>query len=1279
MGEVFRASDLTDGRTVALKLLRANVPDGGPRFAREVRALERMAHPGVVAHVAHGQAGLPYLAMEWLEGEDLRARLAREPLTIEETLRMGCELADALAHVHEHGAVHRDVKPSNVFLEAGALARPKLVDFGLARLLEGPGSEPEEFASASGVLVGTPGYMAPEQARGDAGPAADVFGLGCLLYKCLTGQAPFQAPDMVGTLARVLFDDATPPSERAPQTPAALDALVLRMLAKDPALRPSAREVEHALRRLGGIPASQRASQTPRALTARERRIVSVVLAYRGDSDDGEETLLGTKSAVAAPEVLERVRALAEEYAARVEFLGPSALAVFADRGGATEQSARAARFALALRAVLGEIPIAVTTGRAELAQRIVGDAVESAVALARSTPPNRIAADPITVGLLGADFEIAAEGDRLWLGRALPRGEIAPRTLLGKPTPCVGRERELALLDASFESALGGPQAEVALFIAPSGTGKSRLRYEWLHRLRARGDVRIVTARCDAMTGSAPLALAAQWVREAASVVPADPPERAHALIAARVAAIAPAAEGARLTDFLAEIAGANPVAGPGTSVQLAAARDDPMLMSDQVRAAFTDWLRAETEIAPLVCVVDDLQWGDAASVRLVDAALDALRDAPLFVFALARPEVRNAFPTLWDGRNVAQRQLGELGGAAATKLARAVLGDAADDHAIEALVKRAAGNAFFLEEMLRAHAEGDGLDAPETVQAVVQRRLESFDEPARRALRAAAVFGMSFWTGAVDALVGGAKAGDVLRALRDREVVAARATARFDGDEEWVFRHAYVRDAAYAMLTTEDRALGHRLAAEWLEARAERDALVLADHFERGGLPGRALPHLRRAAKQALDGNDLDLVVRNVERARAAGASGEALGELARYAAEALRWRARLEESVTYAELALAELSPSTPTWYAAVAELATASTVQGNVDALLRAHAMLIADPSPDAFVAARVVALSRLAGQLVVAGRPSEADAMIALAERADVASSARARARLAQARGFRALHASDPANYRRNVSEAQTLFDAIGDRRNACVQAVNLACANLNLGRAKEAITMFVPARATGTALGLARIVALIDQNLAVAWLIEGDVEASIRTQRNAADFFAAQRDRRLEAFSRIYLAWAFASAGQEDLALAEAERAVTASEPLPPALAAARATLADRLLAKDTPEALARAAELATAALATLEELGGLEECEALVRTVFVEIAFRRGDEARARVELERALARLDERARAIDEPSFRMSFLSNVPEHARLLARARNAGVALPRTLAETLGIAVR
>lgn len=1269
MGEVYRASDLQRGRIVAVKVLRPNIPEGPSRFAREVRALERLDHHGVVAHVSHGAADdRAFLVMEWLEGEDLRRRLARTQLTIAEVVELGRGLAEALEHIHARGAIHRDVKPSNVFLDGGVIGRPKLVDFGLVRMLDDGADPANDFQSASGILLGTPGYMAPEQTRGKAEGAADVFGLGCLLYKCLTGQAPFHAPDVVGTLARVLFDEPARPSELVTDLPPALDALVVAMLTKDPAVRPKASEVAKALRSIGhptGSPSTRPPAE--RALTSRERRLVSVVVTSHPDLVDAEGTLHGTQS-VTDPETAGVVRKLAERYGAHVEFLGPSVLAVFATTDGAVEQAARATRFGLELAQAMPDVRLAVATGRAEVAQRIIGEAVDTAIALAKSSTPGELAAGPITVGLLGGDFEVDTTGDVGVVRRELSRSEVAPRTLLGKPTPCVGRDRELDELDSLFDECVDEGRARVALFVGPSGVGKSRLRYEWLERVYRRERVpHVVLSRGDAMTSGAPLALAAQWIREATGVTPADTPARARGRIAARALALAPAEDVQRLTDFLSEIAGVSGDDAP--SIPLAAARDDPMLMSDQVRAAFTDWLRIETQAAPLVCVVDDLQWADAASVRLVDAALDTLRDAPLFVLAFARPEVRTNFPGLWEGRDLLERRLRELGKNAATDLVKSVLGEGASEDEVRALVGRAAGNAFFLEEMMRAYAEGERGDAPETVQAIVQRRLESFDEATRRALRAAAIFGMTFWTGAVQSLLGGmARPANLLRELRDREVVSAQPSSRFEGDEEWVFRHSYVREAAYAMLTEEDRMLGHALAAEWLEARGERDDLLLADHFERGGAYPRAIPHLRRAAKQALDANDLDLAVRLARDARAHGVRGEALGELARYAAEALRWRARLPEAEDQAMIALDNLSPSSPTWYAAIGELSAAATVQGHLEVLARARTLLIDDKNPDAFPVARAVALSRVAAQHTVAGQPADTELLLTLAEKCDIADSARARARLAQARGHQALAASDPAGFRRWTSNAAGLFEAIGDRRNACVSMTNNGCALQELGRWKEAIALFLPARAVAVSLGLPRIIALIDQNLAVARLEAGEIEESIATQLTSVRFFATQGDRRLEGSGRIYLARALDAAGRTEEAFAAARRAVDVGQPLPPMHASAQAALADLELRAGHGD---RAAEIIRPAYETLEALGGLEEFEALIRVVYVDSMLERGDRATATRELERALARIEARTLGIDEPEWRVSFLTDVHEHRRLIARARELGVPLPPAIA--------
>src|SRR5262249_34071490 len=156
----------------------------------------------------------------------------------------------------------------------------------------------------------------------------------------------------------------------------------------------------------------------------------------------------------------------------------------------------------------------------------------------------------------------------------------------------------------------------------------------------------------------------------------------------------------------------------------------------------------------------------------------------------------------------------------------------------------ERAAGNALYLEELIRAVAEGHGDALPETVVAMVGSRLLGFDAETRRHLRAASVFGQVFWRGAIAELSGAdpALVQGVLDDLIRRGVIARRSEARFAGEEEFIFCNALLREAAYGALTDEDRALGHRLAAAWLERAGEGDAALLAEHYEKGGLAEQA-----------------------------------------------------------------------------------------------------------------------------------------------------------------------------------------------------------------------------------------------------------------------------------------------------------------------------------------------------------------------------------------------------------------------------------------------------
>ncbi|MGN6591774.1 MAG: protein kinase domain-containing protein [Terriglobales bacterium] len=245
MGEVFRAFDPRLERQVAIKVLRAGVAsaEAQVRFLAEARAASALNHPHVITiHDVGAAAGVPYMVMEWLEGETLRRKLAPGPLPMAEVRRVGAAVAAALAAAHAAGILHRDLKPENIMLTADG--RVKVLDFGIARRLSL--AEPDLEATSltqAGTLVGTPGYMSPEQVRGEALDArSDQFAFGAVLYEMASGRRAFPGASLADRQAAVLLAEPEPLTRVNPQAPAPLQWLVERCLAKPAAERFAAME-----------------------------------------------------------------------------------------------------------------------------------------------------------------------------------------------------------------------------------------------------------------------------------------------------------------------------------------------------------------------------------------------------------------------------------------------------------------------------------------------------------------------------------------------------------------------------------------------------------------------------------------------------------------------------------------------------------------------------------------------------------------------------------------------------------------------------------------------------------------------------------------------------------------------------------------------------------------------------------------------------------------------------------------------------------------------------
>jgi hypothetical protein len=243
MGVVYKARQVSLNRFVALKMILAGPHAGAEQLARfrvEAEAVARVQHAGIVQiHEIGSHAGHAYLALEYVSGGTLTRKLAGARLPVMEAARLVQALARAVQYAHQRGIIHRDLKPGNVLLTEDG--QPKITDFGLAKILDtASGASSDGPQTQSGAILGTPAYMAPEQAggkRGTVGPAADVYALGAILYELLTGRPPFEADNQVDLLLKVATEEQVPPRRLEPNCPRDLETVCLKCLHKEPAAR----------------------------------------------------------------------------------------------------------------------------------------------------------------------------------------------------------------------------------------------------------------------------------------------------------------------------------------------------------------------------------------------------------------------------------------------------------------------------------------------------------------------------------------------------------------------------------------------------------------------------------------------------------------------------------------------------------------------------------------------------------------------------------------------------------------------------------------------------------------------------------------------------------------------------------------------------------------------------------------------------------------------------------------------------------------------------------
>jgi eukaryotic-like serine/threonine-protein kinase len=846
-GIVHLAHDLKLDRAVALKVLYAvpQVPASERLFEAEV--LGKFEHPHIVRILGAGitEDDAPWVCMEWLEGEGLDHRQQRDPLPIVKSLRLGAAVAEGLHAAHQNGVVHRDVKPANVFLtypDGEADPFPKLLDFGAALRID-----TRRLAEHS--IVGTPAYMAPEQVRGDAdiGVRSDLYALGATLYELISGQPPHRGPTHLATLARLATTRPRRLSEIRHDVPQSLDDFLQSLLATDPVDRPGdAGEVAAQLLELASAIARGSISDVePRSirLGSSASRILTTVVALDFPSTEARD---------------QAISGLVARNAEAVPLARDSLVAHLGARKAQGNEAVAALR--LGQRLSREGARVGVATGRAfvqltDLAARSrpVGEVVDRAIALARDAAARQVLVDATTSELARGRYDFAIRPD----GSAITRGALAnARTEGAGGTPFVGRDAEIVQLKTAFDGALLESRALVVSLAGPPGIGKTRLQREAVARLLARTQIRqFVFQRSEAYGQRRALGAAADVVRALLDLPKSVDDASCHRAFVQRVGSDPPQEH----TRILARLISNRPLE------QGEAARD----YRDVLWLLMTQVVDTCVHTGPVLVVAEDLQWADPESVGWLEHLATRFQTLPLLMLFTARPSFWQQQSERFNLPTHLKIQLHPISDSATLAIAHAVLGENVKDGLLSRIVAQAGGLPLFAEELSRLLASGRSVELAPTIEAAIQASLDGLAPEQRDAIGRLSVLGLAGWDDGLEAL-GIDQPERVLTELSAHEILVEQDASRFFGLREWHFKHALVRDVAYASLGEEQSAALHDLAGEWLEGVGE-DAAVVAGHFELANKPERAASHWAQAARRALGTSALKDALAMAEKALA------------------------------------------------------------------------------------------------------------------------------------------------------------------------------------------------------------------------------------------------------------------------------------------------------------------------------------------------------------------------------------------------------------------------
>lgn len=786
MATVYRARQASMDRDVAVKIIHANLLDevGRERFQREARLIARLEHPHILpVYDFDGNHEPPYIVMRYLAGGTLKDAMNRGRLSCNDSVHVLRQISAALDYAHQQGIIHRDLKPSNILIDQ--FGNAFLTDFGFARFTG------ETTLTASGTAVGTPAYMAPEQAMGasDVGPRVDLYALGVLTFELLTGRLPFQSESLMTLLYKHIQEAPPLPTECNPALPTAVDEVLLRALAKHPDDRyASAGELVIDLTRalnltITAIPTElQTAPDQPKAAVApgtyahtpptEQNKLVTAVYADAAEYFEIVDESQGNEIAHQAMQALwELARHIVDAHAGQVIMQSETDwLALWGAETTHEDDAERAVRTAIDLQAALRKlgagqfiesedeplpIKISVNTGAVLLSfseKTSTYSTTGAPITLAQRLSEQAGGAILIThdtfrevrgVFDMLPDMPIKVRGRKAGIEGAtlLPTYRVIaakartfrvrPRGLEGLETPLVSRRAELETLQNAFLDALEEHETQVITVLGAAGLGKSRLLDEFNKWADLRPETWLTfEGRATTALTKRPYALLREVLSFRFEILDNDLPTVLIEKMEKGVLELLgqPDPEIAHLMGYLAGF-------DFSQSPHVRGLLGDPRQLTARARQLFIRFFTHLGAREAMVIMLEDIHYADEASLDLFTELVNAQPGLPLVLVCLARPELLERRPAWGQGQSFHKRlTLEPLDRRASRDLAGELLQKVPQPSRSlrDLLVERAEGNPLFMEELVKMLLEDRVLvKESENTWRVEESRLGSLRVP--------------------------------------------------------------------------------------------------------------------------------------------------------------------------------------------------------------------------------------------------------------------------------------------------------------------------------------------------------------------------------------------------------------------------------------------------------------------------------------------------------------------------------------------------------------------